>query len=105
MRRRFLVLAVALTLAAGVCTEDNAASTTSLVTASAPTFENSSWSGITDLPPTCGDPGTTWTTCDRSIVIDNSWENDATVFRVYMRSTSNAHVYVDQVGAYGGTTP
>jgi hypothetical protein len=65
---------------------------------------HTTWSGITTVA-TCGDPGTTWTSCDGGVTVDNSLTNDATVFRVYLDSTSSGDVYVDKVGAYGGTTP
>jgi len=66
---------------------------------------HTSWSGVTTLTPTCGDPGTAWVSCDRTITIDNSETNDATVFRAYLTSTSSASVYVDKVGSFGGRSP
>lgn len=65
---------------------------------------HTSWSAVTDLK-SCGDPGTSWTSCSGSVTISNTSTNDATVFRAYIRSTSSSDVYVDKVGALGGTDP
>ena len=68
-------------------------------------IKNTGWSAVTNMTPTCADPGTSWSSCNRTIAIDNSETNDATVFRAYIRSTSSSTLYVDKVGAYGGTSP
>ncbi len=60
------------------------------------------WSGVTTAL-SCGDRGTTWSSCDGSVSINSSTTNDATVFRAYVKSRSSFHVYIDRTGAYGGT--
>lgn len=62
------------------------------------------WLGVTNLGTVCGDPGTSWTLCDRSVSLSLDSTNDSLVFRSYLRSTSSAAVYVDRVGSYGGVT-
>ncbi len=69
--------------------------------------DHTTWSALTLLTPVCNqDPGLYWLSCDRTVVIDNSESNDATVLRAYLRSiTPDGAVYVDKVGVFGGTDP
>ena len=68
-------------------------------------LDRTQWSGLLTMLPRCYDEDLIWTACDRSVAIDNSVTNDATIFRAYVRSTSSAAVYIDKVGVYGGTSP
>ncbi len=52
----------------------------------------------------CGDHGTAWYTCDGSVSVENSTDDDATVFRAFIKSKSSFHLYVDRAGAYGATS-
>jgi len=63
-----------------------------------------SWGMKTTITPTCGDPGQTYTGCDREVLnvgVDKT--SDTVVWRAFLRSTSTGALYLDKSGAYGAT--